>query len=169
MKCNCGVSWPKGNKSPSLMHDCFLYYMRGAVGDGGFLWRLGGGYLLFLVLPHASSKWSCTFLCLVLMKALNEAMLGCGCSEKIGWSFICCSGWPRVRSCEGDHIQVMRRQVVTDEFTSLMSSLEVSVWYVTRFDDFSVRLCRFPQVGPVQIVPADSTVYQTDQMLIWAF
>lgn len=45
MKCDSALSWPKGNKSPSLMHDCFLWYICGAVGDGAvaFQCSLGGG------------------------------------------------------------------------------------------------------------------------------
>lgn len=31
MKCDSALRWPKGNKSPSLMHDCFLWYICGGM------------------------------------------------------------------------------------------------------------------------------------------
>lgn len=39
VKCDSGVSRAKGNKSPSLMHDCFLSYICGEVGG----WSSGDG------------------------------------------------------------------------------------------------------------------------------
>lgn len=56
MKCDSAVNWPKGNKSPSLMHDCFLSYICGEVGDGAVacLWR-ETGWGCVLVLPCAQA------------------------------------------------------------------------------------------------------------------
>lgn len=48
MKCDSGVSWPEGNKSPSLMHDCFLSYICGGGGwSRGLFVEPGWGCFFF--------------------------------------------------------------------------------------------------------------------------
>lgn len=51
MKYDSVVSRPKGNKSPSLMHDCFLSYICGEVGDGASGLFVETGWGCVLVLP----------------------------------------------------------------------------------------------------------------------
>ena len=54
MKCDSGVSWPKGNKSPSLMHDVSFGTYGEWWGDGAFsssLRRGGGAFGVALFKP----------------------------------------------------------------------------------------------------------------------
>lgn len=121
MKCDSGVSWPKGNKSPSLMHDCFLSYICGEVGDGAvaFLWRLGGGAFLVLVSKPCSSSrkvdfvesWRTRLWVVCRTTMLHWVYLEFISPHERLWSV--CLVRPRVMyPTEGGLMRVMRLQVV---------------------------------------------------------
>lgn len=153
MKCDTGVSWPEGNKSPSLMHDCFLSYICGEVGDGAvaFFVETGVGVRFGVAICSSGAGadltlWFCE-LCLFFFFWFKGALCraavhsdvyllwlfvwglikDCSCATQGPWSE--CLVWPRVMyPSKGDHTQVMRRQVVNWSVACTFSPFTTDKW-----------------------------------------